>query len=159
MSCLVLVVIFLFHSPLTGSLFLSPSGGSRGAHSGLQPEKDDEERLGEKNTTIINRSYMRILYGFFFPSLTLTVLSQTGGAIITSLSQTGSVYTSKSAYLPQELLGEVRGHFIALYHYTASTSDRRLVFSSLSLTLIISEEVRKSNLTSRLHHSSLESGG
>ncbi|XP_037639716.1 28S ribosomal protein S29, mitochondrial [Sebastes umbrosus] len=30
----------------------------------------------------------------------------TGGAIITSLSQTGSLYTSKSSYLPQELLGE-----------------------------------------------------
>ncbi|XP_029360596.1 small ribosomal subunit protein mS29 [Echeneis naucrates] len=30
----------------------------------------------------------------------------TGGAIITTLSQTGSVYISKSAYLPQELLGE-----------------------------------------------------
>uniref|UniRef100_A0A3Q3W8L3 Small ribosomal subunit protein mS29 n=1 Tax=Mola mola TaxID=94237 RepID=A0A3Q3W8L3_MOLML len=30
----------------------------------------------------------------------------TGGAIITTLSQTGSLYTSKSAYLPQELLGE-----------------------------------------------------
>lgn len=29
-----------------------------------------------------------------------------GGAIITTLSQTGSLYTSKSAYLPQELLGE-----------------------------------------------------
>lgn len=29
-----------------------------------------------------------------------------GGAIITSLSQTGSLYTSKSDYLPQELLGE-----------------------------------------------------
>lgn len=32
--------------------------------------------------------------------------SWTGGAIITTLSQTGSLYTSKSAYLPQELLGE-----------------------------------------------------
>ncbi|TDH11768.1 hypothetical protein EPR50_G00064180 [Perca flavescens] len=30
----------------------------------------------------------------------------TGGAIITTVSQTGSLYTSKSAYLPQELLGE-----------------------------------------------------
>ncbi|XP_041797644.1 28S ribosomal protein S29, mitochondrial [Chelmon rostratus] len=30
----------------------------------------------------------------------------TGGAIITTLSQTGSLYTSKSAYLPHELLGE-----------------------------------------------------
>uniref|UniRef100_A0A8C2WJY6 Small ribosomal subunit protein mS29 n=1 Tax=Cyclopterus lumpus TaxID=8103 RepID=A0A8C2WJY6_CYCLU len=30
----------------------------------------------------------------------------TGGAIITTLSQTGSLYTSKSSYLPQELLGE-----------------------------------------------------
>ncbi|XP_028985836.1 28S ribosomal protein S29, mitochondrial [Betta splendens] len=30
----------------------------------------------------------------------------TGGAIITTLSQTGSLYSSKSAYLPQELLGE-----------------------------------------------------
>ncbi|XP_042346745.1 28S ribosomal protein S29, mitochondrial [Plectropomus leopardus] len=30
----------------------------------------------------------------------------TGGAIITTLSQTGSLYTSKSQYLPQELLGE-----------------------------------------------------
>lgn len=30
----------------------------------------------------------------------------TGGAIITTLSQTGSLYTSKSEYLPQELLGE-----------------------------------------------------
>uniref|UniRef100_A0A3Q1BI87 Small ribosomal subunit protein mS29 n=1 Tax=Amphiprion ocellaris TaxID=80972 RepID=A0A3Q1BI87_AMPOC len=30
----------------------------------------------------------------------------TGGAIITTLSQTGSLYTPKSAYLPQELLGE-----------------------------------------------------
>ncbi|XP_068179932.1 lysosomal acid glucosylceramidase isoform X2 [Antennarius striatus] len=30
----------------------------------------------------------------------------TGGAIITTLSQTGSVYTSKFDYLPQELLGE-----------------------------------------------------
>lgn len=30
----------------------------------------------------------------------------TGGAIITTLSQTGSLFTSKSAYLPQELLGE-----------------------------------------------------
>ncbi|XP_041844753.1 28S ribosomal protein S29, mitochondrial [Melanotaenia boesemani] len=29
-----------------------------------------------------------------------------GGAIIATLSQTGSLYTSKSAYLPQELLGE-----------------------------------------------------
>ncbi|XP_068592396.1 small ribosomal subunit protein mS29 isoform X2 [Cebidichthys violaceus] len=32
--------------------------------------------------------------------------SWTGGAIITTLSQTGSLYTSKSSYLPQELLGE-----------------------------------------------------
>ncbi|XP_060776507.1 28S ribosomal protein S29, mitochondrial [Neoarius graeffei] len=31
----------------------------------------------------------------------------TGGAIITTLSQTGSLYTSRSAYLPTELLGEV----------------------------------------------------
>ncbi|TKS82110.1 28S ribosomal protein S29, mitochondrial [Collichthys lucidus] len=30
----------------------------------------------------------------------------TGGAIITTLSQTGSLYTSKSAHLPHELLGE-----------------------------------------------------
>ncbi|XP_008278925.1 small ribosomal subunit protein mS29 [Stegastes partitus] len=30
----------------------------------------------------------------------------TGGAIITTLSQTGSLFTPKSAYLPQELLGE-----------------------------------------------------
>ncbi|XP_054477958.1 28S ribosomal protein S29, mitochondrial [Anoplopoma fimbria] len=30
----------------------------------------------------------------------------TGGAIITTLSQTGSLYTSKSDYLPQQLLGE-----------------------------------------------------
>lgn len=30
----------------------------------------------------------------------------TGGAIITTLSQTGSLYSPKSAYLPQELLGE-----------------------------------------------------
>ncbi|XP_049903595.1 28S ribosomal protein S29, mitochondrial [Epinephelus moara] len=30
----------------------------------------------------------------------------TGGAIITTLSQTGSLFTSKSDYLPQELLGE-----------------------------------------------------
>ncbi|KAL7393997.1 hypothetical protein ABVT39_019017 [Epinephelus coioides] len=30
----------------------------------------------------------------------------TGGAIITTLSQTGSLFTSKFAYLPQELLGE-----------------------------------------------------
>ncbi|KAF3839715.1 hypothetical protein F7725_018432, partial [Dissostichus mawsoni] len=30
----------------------------------------------------------------------------TGGAIITTLSQTGSLYTSKFDYLPQELLGE-----------------------------------------------------
>lgn len=30
----------------------------------------------------------------------------TGGAIITTLSQTGSLYKPKSAYLPQELLGE-----------------------------------------------------
>ncbi|XP_026041448.1 small ribosomal subunit protein mS29 [Astatotilapia calliptera] len=30
----------------------------------------------------------------------------TGGAIIATLSQTGSLYTPKSAYLPQELLGE-----------------------------------------------------
>lgn len=30
----------------------------------------------------------------------------TGGAIITTLAQTGSLYTSKSTYLPQELLGE-----------------------------------------------------
>ncbi|XP_071376488.1 small ribosomal subunit protein mS29 isoform X1 [Centroberyx affinis] len=30
----------------------------------------------------------------------------TGGAIITTLSQTGSLYTPSSAYLPQELLGE-----------------------------------------------------
>uniref|UniRef100_A0A671WI30 Small ribosomal subunit protein mS29 n=1 Tax=Sparus aurata TaxID=8175 RepID=A0A671WI30_SPAAU len=30
----------------------------------------------------------------------------TGGAIITTLAQTGSLYTPKSAYLPQELLGE-----------------------------------------------------
>ncbi|XP_069551991.1 small ribosomal subunit protein mS29 isoform X1 [Brachyistius frenatus] len=32
--------------------------------------------------------------------------TQTGGVIIATLSQTGSLYTSKSAYLPQELLGE-----------------------------------------------------
>ncbi|KAF4088412.1 hypothetical protein AMELA_G00081570 [Ameiurus melas] len=30
-----------------------------------------------------------------------------GGAILTTLSQTGSLYTSRSAYLPTELLGEV----------------------------------------------------
>ncbi|XP_047455870.1 28S ribosomal protein S29, mitochondrial [Mugil cephalus] len=30
----------------------------------------------------------------------------TGGAIIATLAQTGSIHTSKSAYLPQELLGE-----------------------------------------------------
>ncbi|XP_020492755.1 28S ribosomal protein S29, mitochondrial [Labrus bergylta] len=30
----------------------------------------------------------------------------TGGAIITTLAQTGSLYTSRSEYLPQELLGE-----------------------------------------------------
>ncbi|XP_037309641.2 28S ribosomal protein S29, mitochondrial [Pungitius pungitius] len=32
--------------------------------------------------------------------------SWTGGAIITTLSQTGSLFTPKSSYLPQELLGE-----------------------------------------------------
>ncbi|XP_056299870.1 28S ribosomal protein S29, mitochondrial [Pseudoliparis swirei] len=36
----------------------------------------------------------------------LMTSSWTGGAIITTLSQTGSLYTSKSSYLPQELLGE-----------------------------------------------------
>ena len=33
--------------------------------------------------------------------------SQCGGAIITALSQTGSLYTPKTAYLPHVLLGEV----------------------------------------------------
>lgn len=52
-----------------------------------------------------------------FLSLTLSFFSQTGGAIITTLSQTGSLYSAKSAYLPQELLGEVSGHF---YHFLLS---------------------------------------
>lgn len=39
--------------------------------------------------------------------VTFTVLSQSGGAIITTLSQTGALYRPKSAYMPQELLGEV----------------------------------------------------
>ena len=37
---------------------------------------------------------------------------QCGGAVITTLAQTGSLYTPSSAYLPHELLGEVRGHGI-----------------------------------------------
>ncbi|TNN72952.1 28S ribosomal protein S29, mitochondrial [Liparis tanakae] len=36
----------------------------------------------------------------------LMTSSWTGGAIITTLSQTGSLYAPKSSYLPQELLGE-----------------------------------------------------
>uniref|UniRef100_A0AAQ4PKR6 Small ribosomal subunit protein mS29 n=1 Tax=Gasterosteus aculeatus aculeatus TaxID=481459 RepID=A0AAQ4PKR6_GASAC len=36
----------------------------------------------------------------------LMTKSWTGGAIITTLSQTGSLFTPKSSYLPQELLGE-----------------------------------------------------
>lgn len=35
---------------------------------------------------------------------------QCGGAVIATLSQTGSLYAPSSAYLPQELLGEVSGH-------------------------------------------------
>ena len=35
---------------------------------------------------------------------------QCGGAVIATLSQTRSLYAPSSAYLPQELLGEVRSH-------------------------------------------------
>lgn len=47
---------------------------------------------------------MDIFHHFF-------VLLKAGGAIITTLSQTGSLYTSRAEYLPQELLGEVRKLF------------------------------------------------
>lgn len=43
------------------------------------------------------------------------VFLKTGGAIITTLSQTGSLYTSRAEYLPQELLGKVRNHFNILF--------------------------------------------
>lgn len=44
------------------------------------------------------------------------VFSKAGGAIITTLSQTGSLYTSRAEYLPQELLGKVRNHFNIIFH-------------------------------------------
>lgn len=43
------------------------------------------------------------------------VFLKAGGAIITTLSQTGSLYTSRAEYLPQELLGEVRNHFNIIF--------------------------------------------
>lgn len=50
---------------------------------------------------------LRNVFLLIFP-----LLSQTGGAIITTLSKTGSLNTPKHAYQPQELLGEVRGLFV-----------------------------------------------
>lgn len=44
---------------------------------------------------------------YIFLTRLFSSLIKTGGAIISTLAQTGSLYTSKSAYLPQELLGEV----------------------------------------------------
>lgn len=53
---------------------------------------------------------------FFFLALTVVFLSQIGGAVITAASHTGSLYTSKSNYLPQQLLGEVRDNFTVPYY-------------------------------------------
>lgn len=44
------------------------------------------------------------------------VFLKAGGAIITTLSQTGSLFTSREEYLPQELLGKVRNHFNIIFH-------------------------------------------
>lgn len=95
------------------SLFCSVSGGSRGADPGLQPTEADEERLGECDEKKLTLK-MIIITGFnhlnnFF------VFLKAGGAIITTLSQTGSLYTSRLEYLPQELLGEVRNHFSIIF--------------------------------------------
>lgn len=43
------------------------------------------------------------------------VFLKAGGAVITTLSQTGSLYTSREDYFPQELLGEVRNHFNIIF--------------------------------------------
>lgn len=42
------------------------------------------------------------------PPLTGCFSLQSGGAIVLTLSQTGSVFKPRKAHLPQELLGEVR---------------------------------------------------
>lgn len=105
----------------------------------------------EEDTNSVEHSCLRIE---FFP-LRFTFLSQTGGAIITTLSQTGSLYTSKSAYLPQELLGEVSHHFYhtSLYVALALKLWQQISLSFYLLPFVISQEI--ADLTSRLHHSSL----
>lgn len=55
-----------------------------------------------------------VVWEYYFSEMftvTFSLLPQTGGAVIATLAQTGSIHTSKSAYLPQELLGQVRSHF------------------------------------------------
>lgn len=103
-----LIVLVLLLQLICLSFVSLSSGRSGGAHFGSQPQKADDEKLGKKKapTTDAWEYYMvDICYPVNSPFFSL---SQTGGAIITTLSQTGSLFTPKSSYLPQELLGEVR---------------------------------------------------
>lgn len=58
----------------------------------------------------MNVTYQIIIFSYFHSPL----FPQNGGAIITTLSQTGSLYTPNSAYLPQELLGKVKCHLYSI---------------------------------------------
>lgn len=59
------------------------------------------------------------------PYLSLSFSPQCGGAVIATLSQTGSLYAPSSAYLPQELLGEVRGHVYILVNVVVCPVQKR----------------------------------
>lgn len=69
-------------------------------------------------------------------------LFQSGGAVVTTLSQTGSLFKPSSAHLPHELLGKVssRGLFSPLCWETeplfgAALSPRAAVYALLILGL------------------------
>ncbi|KAM4580730.1 small ribosomal subunit protein mS29 isoform 1-T2 [Odontesthes bonariensis] len=61
-----------------------------------------QSSLKKEDKTAVDPEELTLIYNL----RKLTKNDWTGGAIITTLSQTGSIYTPKGAYLPQELLGE-----------------------------------------------------
>lgn len=73
--------------------------------------KNDWVRRTTTTTTTLT-GYFIVVFFYFQIFLTLALVSQTGGAVITTVSQTGSLFVPKSVYLPHELLGEVSADVI-----------------------------------------------
>lgn len=83
--------------------------------------KNDWVRRTTTTTTTLT-GYFIVVFIYF---LTLALVFQTGGAVITTVSQAGSLFVPKSVYLPHELLGEVSADvIIVMSSERARTVDR-----------------------------------